>query len=222
MLQGRCSDNYGVSGPLHTQPASQLRCQLLKYVISAFFQARAPDRPSPPTRIPGTPPHPTLQAIWATSGDHTNDLVAERMRLVVWDAPASTERAWLNVHSSSECLGLALAPLLPTRRDATDAAGIAAFVHHPEYAQLARRDNAEIAPEARAHTPAAGRCALSWRGWSRRSCHVSIDSHSRRKRRASQVRGRPTTWSSSRARSWSTMCSSIDRMHQFPHPNREG
>jgi len=67
------------------------------------------------------------------------------MRLVVWDAPAATERAWLNVHSSSECLGLALAPLLPTRRDATDAAGIAAFVHHPEYAQLARRDRAEIA-----------------------------------------------------------------------------
>ena len=117
LLLERCTDRYGVRGPLHLQPKDELRCGLLHDTITAFFLAR-----------------------WADD-DHNAEYAAARMRLVVWDTPEATERAWLNVQTTPECTELALVPLLPTMRPERD---VAAFVHHPQFAQLQRAEMARL------------------------------------------------------------------------------
>jgi hypothetical protein len=118
LLLERCAERYGVRGPLHLQPQDELRCGLLRDTITAFFLAR-----------------------WNSEDDHNSEYAAERMRLVVWDTPEAAERAWLNIQTPPECTDLALAPLIPTMRPERN---VAAFVHHPQFAQLQRTEMARL------------------------------------------------------------------------------
>ena len=68
-----------------------------------------------------------------------------KLRLVVWDAPAFAENAWLKVSIRQECADSAVAPLLPpTRKDPAGAAAAAAFVHHPQLVAIQRRETARL------------------------------------------------------------------------------
>jgi len=126
MLLSKCTERAGAVGPKHRVPRGQLRCGLLRDLITAFFSA-----------------------LWSESDEHNAQYARKKLRLVVWSDPPSEERAWLTVHTKRDCADYALAPLVtPRRADATienaDAKPLSAFVHHPQHVQIQRRETARL------------------------------------------------------------------------------
>jgi len=122
LLLGRCTERAGSTGDAHVQPRDQLRCALLRETLLAFYRL-----------------------LWSLGDDHQSSWVRAKLRLVVWDAPAFAENAWLKVSIRQECADSAVAPLLPpTRKDPAGAAAAAAFVHHPQLVAIQRRETARL------------------------------------------------------------------------------